>query len=87
MTKKIKPHQLRPDIMNYNDYYEDIKKRNENKFKEEKKRDARELGMLIRNEQLGERAYIKIATIMQTRSKHIFFKSEDDSQTINYQWV
>ena len=35
--------------------------------------------MLIQNEQLGERAYIKVATIMQTRSKHIFFKSEDDN--------
>ena len=32
------------------------------------KREARELGMLIRNEQLGERAYIKIASIMQSRS-------------------
>ena len=35
--------------------------------------------MLIRNEQLGERAYIKIASIMQNRSKHIFFKSEEDN--------
>ena len=43
--------------MNYNDFYEDLKKRNENKFKEEKKRDARELGMLIRNEQQKENAH------------------------------
>ena len=34
MTKKIKPHQLRLDIINYNVYNEDIKKRNENIFKE-----------------------------------------------------
>ena len=34
--------------------------------------------MLIRNEQLGEKAYIKMATIMQTKNKNIFWKSEDD---------
>ena len=64
--------------MNYNELYLEIKKRNEEKFKEEKRRDAKELGMLIRNEQLGEKAYLKMATIMQIKSKNIFYRAEDE---------
>ena len=78
IKKKIKPHQIQPDNQDYNEKYQEIKSRNEQRFKQQKEQDARELGMLIRNEQLGEKAYIKMATIMQTKNKNIFWKSEDD---------
>ena len=34
--------------------------------------------MLIRNEQLGEKACLKMATIMQIKSKNIFYRAEDE---------
>ena len=34
--------------------------------------------MLIRNEKLGEKAYLKMATIMQIKSKKIIYRAEDE---------
>ena len=65
---------------NHLEYYEDlenIKTKNQQKYKEELEREANNLGMLIRNNQIGSAAYDKIASIMNIKPRNIFWKSDE----------
>jgi len=57
------------ECINYYEDYETIKNSNQEKYKEEHKKQAKQLGMLIRNDQIGSIAYDKLASIMQIRTK------------------
>ena len=49
------------------------------KNREEQRKQARQLGMILRNDYIGTTAYDKIASIMQIKARNAFWNSQEDN--------
>ena len=76
---KIKPTGLFDTHIDYYNNYQLIKNKNQEKYKQEQLEQAKQLGMLIRNDQIGSTAFDKLASIMQIKTKHEYWIPDDDN--------
>ena len=76
---KIKPTGIFDTHIDYYNNYQFIKNKNQEKYKQEQLEQAKQLGMLIRNGQIGSTAFDKLATIMQIKTKNEYWKPDDDN--------
>ena len=75
---KINTKGLKNNNINYYENFEELKRNNQEKFKEEQKKHALQLGMILRNDYISATAYDKLASIMQIKSKNIYWNSQDE---------
>ena len=76
---KIKPTGIFDTHIDYYNNYQFIKNKNQEKYKQEQLEQAKQLGMLIRNDQIGSTAFDKLATIMQIKTKNEYWIPDDDN--------
>ena len=77
---KIKINEIHINNIEYWDNYEQIKKENIELYKEQKKRNKDELTNLLKSKTLGEDTWIKLTNLLQSKNKHVFYKTKNEKQ-------